>query len=73
VSRDFLLLVFFHATIINDTGGKIWQQYQAADSKVNLRISAVDGNVVLEELTSAVATTVGVRFTFKLSSGFFGA
>ncbi len=28
---------------------------------------SVDGDVVLEELTSAVATTVGVRFTLKLS------
>ncbi len=34
---------------------------------------AVDGDVVLEELTSAVATTVGVRFTFKLSSVFLRA
>ncbi len=45
----------------------------AASRVKTLTYPAVDGDVVLEELTSAVATTVCVRFTFKLSSGFLGA
>ncbi len=45
----------------------------AASRVKTLTDPAVDCDVVLEELTSAVATTVGVRFTFKLSSGFLGA